>query len=319
MLKSISLATITTLALTGCITDDSSSDQAEQAPFVITPIAKAIDADPQYSITMSSSNVNVANGYAELTVLVNDNNNDELPNSPVSITPHMLMVSGMEHGTPISNSSGNLDENGEFTSTAYFLMPSSMNGTEMGDWTFTVEFDGESQDFLVEVDGMSDMQKLQGGSADSEFPDLIPDTMANMMMDNMNEMAMTNRSYYVFNRGRMVMGDMNSFEVYVAAREDLFTYSAISGDQTLNDEVMGAELSITTASVKMCIADCENEANWQDAEHNGEEGVYKGMDLGLAGDDTDKVQVKLIIDGVEKLKGDESRANFSFSAMNMEM
>ncbi len=318
MLKHLSLATLTTLALSGCVLDDSDSDEIEQASFVITPIAKTLNSDPLYSISMSSNDVNVSNGYAQLTIQITDNNADALPDSQVSITPNMLMVSGMEHGTPISNASGNLDDSGEFTSTAYFLMPSSMNGTKMGDWTFTVEFGGESQDFLVELDGMSDMQKLQGAG-----DDLIPSGMTEM--GGMTEMDMTKRSYYMFNRGRMVMENMNSFEVYISARESMMSYSAVSEGVTLNTGEMNSALAINEVTVEMCnateTADCESgSVNWVMAMAvNGQEGVYKAMNLGLTGDETDSVQVRLSVNGIEKLKGDDSRATFSFASMDMDM
>ncbi len=299
MLKKLSLISLISLAASGCVLDDS-------------------DSDASYSFELNLGEVN--NGVAEVTVQVIDNDGDALPNNQVNVTPNMQMVdnndgsAGMAHGTPFSSNAGALNENGQFTTTAYFLMPSSMDGTEetkMGDWSITVEFDGESKTFPIDVVGMSDRQILVGDDQDQ-----IP---------NMSSTA--NRSYYIFNRGRTVMNAMNdmpamnSFEIYVAARESMMDYAPITLDATLNEGDNSAELTIDSLNVTMCISDCESEtATWAMAMAvDGKEGVYKAMNLGLTGDDTDSVHVKLTVNGTEKLKGDEGRANFSFTTMDMGM
>ena len=309
MLKQFTLATLAALTLSGCELDDSDSSNEE--------------ASGNYSFDLTLGEV--SNGVAEVSVKVSDNNGDALPDANVTVTPMMNMTGGMQHGTPFSANSGELDDEGEFTTTAYFLMPSAMGDTPMGDWSITVAFEGESESFDITVEmATSDVKKLSGGDSD-QIPSM------NMNMDSTMEMAMAmeSRTYYLFERERMVMDNMNSFEVFVAAREDMMNYAAIEEDITLNEGVMGANLTINNVQVEMCNTqnDCSKQSvNWISASAiEGEAGIYKAMGLGLMGDDNDEVSVRLTINDVQKTSDgteDGSNTRFAFEAsdaMNMAM
>ena len=301
MLKQFTLATLAALTLSGCELDDSDSN------------SDASTGTYSFDLTLGE----VSNGVAEVSVKVTDNNGDDLPSSSVTVTPMMNMTSGMQHGTPFSANSGELDDDGEFSTTAYFLMPSAMGDTPMGDWSITMAFEGESETFDITVEmATSDVKKLSGGDSDQ-----IPSMDMNMDSTMEMAMAMENRTYYLFERERMVMDNMNSFEVFIAAREDMMNYAAIEEDVTLNEGVMGANLTINNVQVEMCNMqnDCSKQSvNWISASAiEGEAGVYKVMGLGLMGDDNDEVDVRLTINDVQKTSdGTEngSNARFAFEA-----
>ncbi|MEH6347174.1 MAG: hypothetical protein V7785_18915 [Bermanella sp.] len=300
MLKQLSLITFATFALGGCVLDESNDNTS--------------DADSQYSFALTMGDI--TKGVAQVSVQVTDNEGNALPDSQISVTPLMNMTSGMKHGAPVSAHSGTLNpvdsltNTGEFTTTAYFLMPSVMGDEPMGDWSIHVEFEGESQKFDVTVNmSTADVKRLSGGELDQ-----------NPATDMNGDATMESRTYYLFERTRMAMENMNSFEVFIAAREDMMNYAAVSTDTLLNEGVVDAELAITSVSVEMCNAnqDCTVEDNWVMAMAvEGETGVYKAMNLGLVGDDSDEVEVRLNVNQALKTSNGEQNglnARFTFDA-----
>ena len=266
----------------------------------------------------------VKEGVADINITVTSNDDSELPNSNIKVYPLMLMASGIEHGTPFENATGQLEEDGTFTSTAYFLMPSNMpSGMAMGDWSITVEFDGQSQIFPITVDmGTSDVKTLKGSDNDQ-------------IMAMGDSSSTTDRTYYFYNRGRHINAEMsmNAFEIYVAARESMMDYQAISVGNILNEGSM-YELNIASVIVDMCTSNCDIEGSWKTAVEDPDyPGIYKASELGLVNDETDSVMVRLTVDN--ELKDDGTLASnentpstsvmFSFddstddSSMNHEM
>ncbi len=279
MLNKISIALLATTVLSGCVLEDNDNN------------------DNDIQLTLGD----IKNGVAQVSIHVDDHEN--LQNADIKISALMNMLNGMEHGTPISNASGTLDENGDYTATDYFLMPSSMGGEKMGDWFLNVELNGETKAFPIEVLGMSGMQKLQGDEGDQ--------------ISKMDGTSI-DRSYYIFNReiksmaASNTMNAMSSLEVYIAARETMMNYSAVMQDTTLNAGD-NSELAINSVSVSMCIAGCDTSTNWKAATVSNEhEGVYKTEFMAEA---TDGIHVKLLINGIEKLKGDDGIATFNATAM----
>lgn len=303
MFKQFTLATFAALTLSGCDLNDSDSN------------SDAYSGTYSFNLTLGEVNKGVAN----VLVTVTDNDGNALPDESVTVTPNMKMADlpdgseGMEHGTPFSANSGALNEDGQFNTTAYFLMPSAMGDTPMGDWSIEVAFEGESKTFDINVDmATSDVKKLI--DEEDQIPKMAMDTdMANMEMEN--------RWYYLFERARMTMDDMNSFEVFIAAREDMLTYPAVAIGKTLNEGVMGAALTITNVSVEMCntINDCAPQSiNWVSAAAVADQpGVYKAIGLGLVGDDSDEVEVRLTVnDSLKTSNGTQTglNARFAFEA-----
>lgn len=261
--------------------------------------------EKSYNIELALSDVNA--GVATVNVTVTSMDSSNVPEGDIQLSPLMNMNSGMQHGTPFENAAGTLSADGTFTSTAYFLMPSSMpNGMSMGDWSITVTFDDISKTFPITVAMMSaDVKQLKGGDDDQIMG----------MEDGMS----TNRSYYLFNRGRHIESEMNinQFEVYVAARETMMDYQAISEGNILNADTL-YELEIQSVVVEMCSTDCTSESNWTTAIALADfPGIYQGQNLGLQGNSNDTVQVRLSVNNQLKDNGDTSapitRVTFSFA------
>lgn len=239
----------------------------------------------------------VKEGVADVYITVTSNTDSELPETDIHVSPLMVMTSGMEHGTPFENASGQLSDEGTFTSTAYFLMPSNMpSGDPMGNWSITVEFDGQSQTFPIVVEmATSDLKQLKGGDNDQ-------------IMNKNIEGATLDRTYYIYNLGRHVNAEMsmNTFEVYIAARESMMDYKAVTDMDSMNILNAGSmyELEINSVVVDMCASNCDVEDSWTTAVENTDyPGTYKASQLGLAGDETDTIMIRLSVNGEAKDDG----------------
>lgn len=230
---------------------------------------------------------------------------DDVEGQDISVTPHMQMVDGngnptMTHGTPFSATDGQLDDNGQFTTTAYFLMPSANGeGMKMGDWSVNVEFEGETENFPIEVLNITGPKRLFGG-ADDQIMSEMHNHGDNADMSEMGDMGMTEheaRTYYLFDMGRHVMDmGMNSFSVYIAARESLFDYSPVSVNEILN-EGGHHSYTITDVLVEMCSNDDCTNNDWTTATEQEETGIYTANGLSLMNDEHDMIQVRLNIAG----------------------
>jgi len=269
------------------------------AIFALPLILSACGSDDEQNHNVGLSMGDIENGVAELTVTITDENQDPVTEGDITITPIMYMDSGMIHSTPVANQYGQLNQNGQFTSTAYFLM-ASMNGQ----WQIEVEFNNETHTFDIEVEMMmSDRKVLKGNSTD--------------LIEHMD--SDVPRSYYLFNLGREVNDTQNQFSVYVAARETLMEYHAITDGAVLNQGT-AYEYTLGTIVVEMCSANCDNEANWKTAIENTEAaGEYTATALNLAGDETDSIEVRLSIGGDRKTSdGSETGYNATFSFASTE-
>ena len=280
ILKPLSTALLGGLLLSGCVLDEDSDGYT-----IDVQVADAVKGVAEVTVTVSGDGV--------------------IEGQSINVTPHMKMVSGMEHGTPFSENEGELDANGQFKTTAYFLMPSAMGDTKMGDWSINVEYNDITENFPITVEMMgTDKKNLVGTLAD--------DAISHMGAD-------VARPYYIYDLGRMTMNNMNQFSVYITARETLFDYNPIAVGETLTGGA--TDLGITAVTVEMCSADdCEsNNASWKNAMPDTTVlGKYTAMDLGLHGDDTDEVQVRLTVnDIIKKTSDDMDHVTFTFSAMNM--
>ena len=284
------------LLLSACGSDSDTTDDSS--------FPRTLNLGDNYTATLDMTDV--THGVAEITVNISAKDGQSLQGQAITLTPLMVMASGMEHGTPFENSTGTLDENGAFTSTAYFLMPSNMpSGDPMGDWSVTVTFDTQSVSIPLTIEMLSsDVKTLKGSDTDQIM--------------NMSG-GTTDRTYYLYNRARHINSamNMNMFEVYVAARETMMDYQAIADGNVLNADTM-YELTINNVVVEMCASECDLETNWITAmAKDNHPGIYQGMGLGLAGDDTDMIMVRLTVNNEAKDNGATTDAietvTFSFS------
>mgnify|MGYP005998225563 CR=1 FL=1 len=287
--KPLSTALLGGLLLSGCVLDEDSDG---------------------YNVDVNVGDV--VKGVAEVTVTVSGDGVAE--GQDINVTPNMQMVDGdgnptMTHGTPFSANEGQLDASGQFKTTAYFLMPSAMGDTKMGDWSINVEYNGVTENFPITVKMMgTDRKNLVGTLAD--------DPISHMG----NDVA---RSYYLYEHA---LDTEQQFSVYIAARETLFDYPAV-----INGAVLSAgtsyELNIGTAEVTMCLDSGSTCAALDVVTDN--DGIYTTTDLTFVDKSTDKIRVSLSINSDEKtITKDNTDDNvnnpvtynyveFSFSDMSM--
>ncbi len=271
-------------------------------PLFITACGSA-DDDTDYNVSLSLGDI--TKGVADINITITSEDGTAAEGD-VIITPIMEMTSGMVHSTPVAQTSGALNSEGQFSSTAYFLMPSG----QMGSWYVDVTFANKTtrHDIMVDM-SMADRQQLKGG---------ISDQISQM------EMAVA-RPYYLYDLGRHVSSTMNTFTVYIAARETLMDYKSISDSVVLN---AGSTYELNTASVvvEMCSDNCNSEGNWKTAMANSERpGEYTADQLNLNNDNNDSVEVRLTVAGERKTSDgtqEGNNATFSFddsTAMPMNM
>lgn len=245
----VAVLTLTSASLmtTGCVDLDDDDDDSKGVTYQATATVGTITA-----------------GVGEYTVKVTASDGSDLEGETITVTPLMDMQNdgSINHGTPVSAQSGELDQNGEFKATAYFLMPSM-----------------ESSTWYLEVSGSEMTQRLPITIAwedNGPHSRLIGSDDDKIMSDS------SYRTYYIFNTGVTEHTGMNMTEVllYVGAQEDTTEYNAVAVGETLTGG--SQDLPISAVNLKLCVSDCMtmdgdasvmNMDNWKDAE-GGVDGLY---------------------------------------------
>ena len=212
----------------------------------------------------------------------------------VSLMPMMHMTSGMMHSSPVGGCSESATA-GEYDCTVYYLMGSSMsNGMSMGYWQLKVMIGGmmgESVTFSPSVMmAMGDTARVTlRGQTDS-------DMIAGMAMGG--GMAMPeNRSYYLFKDGLSGMTGNHTLNLFVAAKESMMSYKAVSVGAVLSSGDASYELTVASMSVEVSTDDG---ASWVVASDDGN-GYWMAASLaGLTDGTAASVQVRLTVNGEQK-------------------
>ncbi len=256
----------------------------------LLPFAKIAMTD-SYSIEYIPSMYGAINGKTEFTLKVSDPGGTLQTGLDVSIKPKMHM-NNMVHSTPFEAACNESITNGEYGCTLYYLMPSiMMNGMSMGFWELKVMIggqDGEQATFHPAVKMAMDdtaQVRLKGQN----------DKISSAMNSN-NETE--NRTYFLFKSKLTGMTDNHHFELFIAAKENMMNFPAISTGSTLNSGDMNHELSIITMSVKVST----DASNWVDAtEKEGHKGYWIASNIsGLNDGEAGMIYVKLDIEGEQK-------------------
>lgn len=301
---------ITTLVLPLFLAACGSDDETNSSDLI------TLDFGDAYEATLEIGQVSDASADIQVTITAKDESSTE--GFAVSLTPNMAMTSGHDHSTPMASESGVLDANGQFTTKAYFLMPTrGADGEVQGNWSFEVTFNQETLVVPFEVEmNTADRKMLRG----------VTDQISGMS-------GPMSRPYFLYSEGRHVMNGMDSFTVFVAAREHMTKHTGLVDGISLVGQMqmpMMMEAPMESSSnytlenieviVEMCAqSDCDNNAlSWQTAEAvNGVVGQYKATDLGLNGDSSDNIKVRLTVNSeVKTTSGTESGtayATFDFS------
>lgn len=221
------------------------------------------------------SNDDLNGGVNNYTLKVSAKDGSDLEGETVSSVPVMDMVSGIKHSTPTASLSGNLDSEGNFTTTAYFLMPSinPSNNEKLGDWYLNVEFDGESANIPFDVSWEEGSRGNLFGGDDDQIKDMSGKD--------------TDRNYFIYFEGAHHMDNLHTFSVYVSARESMMDYKPViqgmalskGGTMGMSMNMMSManeeDLIVNSVNVEICLEACDNSANFYTAEASTQkDGVY---------------------------------------------
>ncbi len=229
----------------------------------------------------------------------------------ISIKPIMYMAMH-SHSTPVDGCTEQPDSAGTYHCTVYYLMPSSMQGKSMGFWELEMDIDGETVHFYPSVaqviDGDTALAKLRGQN----------DQIAGMG-DKTEK-----REYILFPTGVTGTTGNHTFNLFIATKENMMSYPAVSAGTELTDE-NGMKWTVDAMSVEIST----DETNWIAATDNGSGHWSASGITGLTGGARGTLYVKLTINGEQKTSdglapnGEADYAEFKVtptgSSMGMEM
>lgn len=274
------------LITTGCVDLDDDDDDSKGVTYQATATLGTVTA-----------------GVGEYTVKVTASDGSDLEGATVTVKPVMDMQNdgSINHGTPASVETGELDENGEFKATGYFLMESG----DMGSWFLEVSSNDITQTLPITVNWDEGGRANLFGGDDDQIMSMSGGTTA--------------RSYYLFNDGTAEhtgMG-MTAVSIYVGARESMMDYNAVSVGETLTGGTQ--DLPISTVDLKLCVSDCMtmdgdasvmNMVNWKAAE-GGLDGLYGATFMAT---DVESIMIQLTVnDEVKTTVGGANHVELSLT------
>jgi len=211
-------------------------------------------------------------------------NSDGAPATGLDISLMPMMNMAMHsHSTPVDGCT-ETGTAGTYQCTVYYLMASKMmNGMSMGFWDLKMMIGGEEAHFYPSVTmAMGDdtvKAMLQGQN----------DRIAGM--GGMSE----KRKYYLFKDSITGMTGNHTFNLFIATRESMMSYPAVSTGTTLKDEA-GAEWTVGAMSVEVST----DRNNWITATDNGN-GHWSAAGIsGLTDGTQGTLHVKLTVNGEQK-------------------
>lgn len=284
------------LMTTGCVDLDDDDDSSDTA--------RTFTAETENYQFEYLSHGEIVGGVNTYSLQVTAKDGSDLQGQTVSSVPVMDMVSGMEHSTPAASTGGELDAEGKFSSTAYFLMPTvnPQTNEKQGDWNLDVEFDGETASIPLDISWKEGARGNLFGGSDDQIKG----------MDGSD----IDRNYYIYFEGKHHMGDMHMFSVYIAARETMMDYKPVmegtnlskgsamdmsgmsmNNMMSMNDDSM---LMVDSVNVEICLEDCDTNTNFHTAEASEtKDGVYT-ISVMEQPATLEMIQVTLNINGSDK-------------------
>ncbi|MBQ0731817.1 MAG: hypothetical protein KBT75_14015 [Oleispira antarctica] len=263
---------LTTCILMACGGDDSSSDSGQEKEkttfsYTVTPHT--------FTISLPDKGARVGQNIFPVNITTNSDS-DPVSGFTPTMAPMMTMAGGHKHSTPHTGCT-ETDADGNAECTAYFIMASVMaNGDSMGTWNidFSLPETDEDIQFSPAVKmamGDTTLAKLKGG-IDDQMPSMIM-PMASMPME---QTTTTPRTYFIFNNGITGMGENRSVELFIAAKESMNNFPAITEGLILNENSDG-ELAINSMSDVVVKVSTDN-THWEVATSQGE-GIWKSANM----------------------------------------
>ena len=281
----------------------------------VLPFATTAMTD-SYKIEYVPGMRDAVNAKTEFTLKVTDHSDTAQTGLDLSVKPMMYMtMMGMTHthSAPYEGCNENTTP-GEYSCTVYYLMPSVENtGDTTGYWQLKVMPNGHMGEHayfyptVSRVDGAEEQIRLRGqhDKISSSMNHNNGHDMGNggdhnhmhHAMSDHNSEETEKRTYYLFKRALTSSMNGHTFELFIAAKENMHSFPAVSTGTTLNDGSMHHELDITTMSVEVS----SDKVSWVTAEEHGHHGHWIASGItGLTGNEEDTIYVRLIIEGEHK-------------------
>ncbi len=193
---------------------------------------------------------------------------------------HMAMHS---HSTPVGGCTEQADSPGTYQCAVYYLMASRMNGTSSGYWDLKLDVGGEEIHFYPAV------MMVMGG--DTVKVDLLSQN------DNIAGMGSgpEKRKYFLFKDGISGTTGNHTFNLFIATKESMMSYPAVSVGTVLKNE-MGMDWTVNTMSIEVST----DQTNWIAASDNGG-GRWSATGItGLTDGTQGTLYVRLTVNGEQK-------------------
>jgi len=236
-----------------------------------------------YSVKYVSDMTTITAGKSTFTLRITEiATSTPTPGLTVAVMPMMEMVAGHMHDAPVTAVTDNGD--GSYEATVYYLMPSSMNGTKMGDW-----------ELQIMIGGM-------GGEVARFEPDVKMAMNASFQLKGQADMIMgmnggdpLPRTYFIFKDSLMGTTGNHSLKLFLAARESMMSHVALHENVTLNAGAM-YEYLISPISVEVST----DETNWTAMFDQGDGNWTVTGLTGLTDGVQASIYIKLTIQGEQK-------------------
>lgn len=318
MIKPTTFLKATATTLTACIlaacggeSSDSDNKEADRTSQVFPA------GDHSLTIYIPKDGAKV--GKTTFDINIQKNDGTAVSSVVPSMLPMMAMEAGHTHSSPHTGCT-QTDSEGNAQCSVYFLMPSEMNNVKMGTWDLEFSLPGYEEvvnytPMVTMPMGDTVLAKLKGG-VDDQMPSMAM-TMAMSDM-SMNEMPSSSpRTYFLFNNGITHMEGTHSVELFIAAKESMTSFPALTSGLTLNEGSNG-ELSIDSIDNVIVKVSADN-STWSNATSKGE-GIWQAN--GISGLTT-TLYVSLSVNGEQKtVDGDvagDSNASAIFTLSSADM
>ncbi len=239
---------------------------------------------------------------------------DETPATGLAISLMPIMNMAMhEHSTPVDGCVEQTDPAGTYRCTVYYLMASKMmNGMSMGFWDVKVSIggmDGEEAHFYPSVmmamggdtakavlQGQTDKIAGMGGMSMNQEGGMAGDHQMQMSAMTMGDGTMPeNRKYFLFKDGITGMTGNHTFNLFIATKENMMSYPAVSIGTELTDE-NGNKWTVNSMTVEVST----DRTSWIAATDNGN-GHWSATGItGLTDGTQGTLYVKLVVNGEQK-------------------
>ncbi len=239
------------------------------------------------------------------------NNGDGAPATGLDISLMPMMNMAMHsHSTPVDGCVEQADPAGTYRCTVYYLMASKMvNGMSMGFWDLKMTIGGEEAHFYPSVtmamggdtakavlQGQTDKIAGMGSMSMNQDGDMGEGHQMQMSaMDMGNGTLPENRKYFLFKDNITGMTGNHTFNLFIATKENMMSYPAVSIGTELTDE-NGQKWTVNSMDVEVST----DQTNWITATDNGN-GHWSASGIsGLTDGQQGTLYVKLVVNGEQK-------------------